>query len=47
MPRGVLLVERLLSADDSPLYGAGEPSRACAPRSTSMLVALDGETFGG
>ena len=39
-PRGVLLVERLLTNGSGPLYGRGDAERLLAA-ATSILVALD------
>jgi hypothetical protein len=46
MPRGVLLVERLLSGKDSPLYARVDVARVRAEIART-LAALDRETFGG
>jgi hypothetical protein len=40
-PRGVLLVERLLTDGSGPLYGRGDPERLLAA-ATSVLAAVDG-----
>ncbi len=46
MPRGVLLVERLLSGKDSLLYARVDVARVRAEIART-LAALDRETFGG
>ena len=46
MPRGVLLVERLLSGTDSPLYARVEQTRV-REEIARTLSALERETIGG
>ena len=46
MPRGVLLVERLLSGAESPLYARVEQARV-RDEIARTLAALDRETLGG